>query len=427
MTVLAVTLCLSWLFWTLSVVWRHRKPGAAATALQPVLVAYASQTGSARALALQQQQALGGPAQASILPLSELVPRQLSQVQKAVFVVSTYGDGEPPDNGRRFYRELQNLTADTAADGASGVLSSLAYEVVALGDSSYPKFCQFGVDLFSQLARLGAKATAPLQTRDQQQTAAEGSVIWQSWQLVSRQRLNAGPEPGLYLLRFNTAQPLPNWRAGDLVAIKPYNNDQATARRYSVASVPADNELQLVVRQQVNEQGEPGLCSGWLTDSAGLGQRIKMQLVQNPACHIAEYQAPLLLIGAGSGLAGIRGHLAERAQQLQAGPAWLIFGERTATLNQPLQAELTRWQHAGVLQQLDCALSRDPDNPRYVQDIVAARAEQVNRFIGKGGHVYVCGRYQGMGLAVDVSLRTALGNAAYQQMLAQGRYHRDLY
>ena len=84
-------------------------------------------------------------------------------------------------------------------------------------------------------------------------------------------------------------------------------------------------------------------------------------------------------------------------------------------------------QHAGVLQQLDCALSRDPDNPRYVQDIVAARAEQVNQFIGHGGHVYVCGRYQGMGLAVDVSLRIALGNAAYQQMLAQGRYHRDLY
>ncbi|MBV2128732.1 hypothetical protein [Arsukibacterium indicum] len=81
MTMLAILLSLCWLGWTLSVLWRHRQRSDA-TASLPLLVAYASQSGTARALALQQQQALGGPAKASVRALSELQPRQLTQVEK---------------------------------------------------------------------------------------------------------------------------------------------------------------------------------------------------------------------------------------------------------------------------------------------------------------------------------------------------------
>tara|TARA_R110002126_G_scaffold8953_6_gene41152 strand:+ start:407 stop:1765 length:1359 start_codon:yes stop_codon:yes gene_type:complete len=452
MTMLAIVLCLSWLMWTLSVCWRHRQhPDVAGSLTTPLLVAYASQSGAARALALAQQQALGGPAKASVRALSELQPRQLTQFEKAIFVVSTYGDGEPPDNGRRFYRELQALTKASGANALSdnpgsdgphdtdpgqSLLSSLTYDVLALGDSSYPKFCQFGADLYTTLARLGAKAGAPLQTFDQQQLPNVAATTGQSWQLLVRQRLNAQTEPGLFLLRFTSSQPLPHWRAGDLVAISPDNNPDIAARRYSVAAVPHDNEMQLIVRQHIDEQSQPGLCSGWLTRNLVLGGTVNMQLQPNPSCHINDEQAPLLLIGAGSGLAGIRGHLAERvhlakqAQQalrLPPGPVWLIYGERTDDLNPLLKAELAGWQQAGMLHQLDYAFSQDPANPCYVQDIVQKNAAQIARFIGTGGHIYVCGRYDGMGSAVDAQLRQALGTTTYTHLVEQGCYHRDLY
>ncbi|MBV2128731.1 NADPH cytochrome P450 oxidoreductase family protein [Arsukibacterium indicum] len=366
-------------------------------------------------------------------------------------MVSTYGDGEPPDNGRRFYRELQALTkagganalsdkprseVPDNADPGQSLLSSLSFDVLALGDRSYPKFCQFGADLYTTLAQLGARASAPLQTFDKSQLVNAAANTTQSWQLLVRQRLNSQTQPGLYLLRFTSTQPLPHWRAGDLVAISPENNPEVAARRYSVASVPQSNEMQLIIRQHIDEHSQPGLCSGWLTQDLTLDGTVNMQLQPNPSCHINDAQAPLLLIGAGSGLAGIRGHLSERIhlakqarQTLQQppGPVWLIYGERSADLNPLLKAELAGWQQAGMLHQLDYAFSQDPANPCYVQDLVQKNAAQIARFIGSSGHIYVCGRYDGMGSAVDAQLQLALGTATYHHLIEQGCYHRDLY
>ncbi|RUO63940.1 sulfite reductase (NADPH) flavoprotein alpha-component [Pseudidiomarina planktonica] len=421
---IALVLCLSWLVWTAGLWWKHRSPRVANDRLQlPVLVAYASQTGSARALAVQQQQALGGPEHASLMALSELVPKQLAQVKKAVFVVSTYGDGEPPDNGRRFYHDLRALSQSSSKE----LFSSLDYEVVALGDRSYPKFCQFGDDLYQQLASLGAKAIAPLTKLDQSQSAQSLNQPEQIWRLTYRERLNTQADAGLFHLRLNTQQGMPKWRAGDLVAIHPNNDSSAAPRRYSIASASVDGEISLIVRQHITERGELGLCSGWLTQQVALDSGINLQIIENSSCHIDDRAAPLLLIGAGSGLAGIRGHLAERAQHTKAGPAWLIYGERAPDAGQSLHTELALWQQRGVLNTLDCAFSRDTDKPAYVQDIVREQATKIADFIGTGGHVYVCGRYEGMGTAVDAILREVLGAQTYQQLMEQGRYHRDLY
>ena len=422
MMVLAISLSLLWLAWTLRVWHKHRTPELSATPLPTsVLVAYASQTGTARAMALQQQQALGGPQHASMMALSELMPEQLATVHKAFFVVSTYGDGEPPDNGRRFYRDLQALGQQSA------FLASLAYEVIALGDRAYPKFCQFGDNLYQQLARLGAQASSPIRKLDQSQLVSSPEVAASSWRLASRERLNTAADPGLFLLRLQATETLPSWRAGDLVAIRPNNDLQAVPRRYSIASAPADDELHLVVRQYLTEEGRMGACSGWLTEGAVLGSNLNLQVIENDACHINDHQSPLLLIGAGSGLAGILSHLSERAQQQNAGPTWLIYGERAADPDQGLHHELERWKERTVLQTVDYACSRDANHPTYVQDIMRENMAAIASFIGTNGHIYVCGRYAGMGTAVDTVLRSALGVGAYQQLLEQGRYHRDLY
>ena len=421
----AVGLALLWLVWTARVWWRHRPVQSTASSLPPVLVAYASQTGTARAHALRQQQLMGGAQQAAVLSLAELAPKQLAEVQQAVFVVSTYGDGEPPDNGRRFYRELQSLNA------GHGGLATLNYTVVALGDSSYPKFCKFGDDLHEQLARIGAKPSSPVQKLDQNHRSVAIENPLHKFRLTARERLNTTSDAGLFHLRLQPTDSTPTWQAGDVVAIAPHNDPLAVPRRYSVASV-APEELSLVVRQHIDEQDRLGVCSGWLTHTAALNDEINLQVIANPSCHIPDHQPPLLLIGAGSGLAGLRGHLAERAQQPAAGAAWLIYGERSADPSQPLFKELEHWQHAGVVTRFNYACSRvssqaEQVQTAYVQHVVEENAAEINQFVGKAGHIYVCGRYEGMGTAVDAGLRAALGANGYQKLVDEGRYHRDLY
>lgn len=419
--ILAVALCSVWLLWTFRVWWVNRPPRQQqCNQLLPQIVAYASQTGTARGIALEQQQLLGGPLTTQLVALSELTPGLLSQVKKALFVVSTHGDGEPPDNGRRFYRDLLGLCPSRLS------LSSLEYEVLAIGDASYPQFCQFGVDLYQQLARVGATAIKPLQ-KHQPHILKSAIAVRKSWTLVAREQLTADQTGGLFHLRLKANGVLTPWRAGDLVSILPHNDQDQLPRRYSVASVPDDQQLSLIVRQQVNPDGSLGLCSGWLTDIARLGDEIILEHIDNPCCQIEHVTAPLLLIGAGSGLAGIRGHLAQRRTSPESAPVWLMFGERFDDPHQQLHEELLSWQRSGVVKLIHCAYSRSTDSPAYVQEMINQNSQQIANFIGCNGHVYVCGHYQGMGTAVDLALANALGLHAYRDLQRQNRYHRDLY
>jgi sulfite reductase (NADPH) flavoprotein alpha-component len=116
-----------------------------------VTVFYGSETGNSEALAKRVSKTAaqrGFDSKAICLEKTNL--RALASEQFVLFVVSTYGDGDPPGNAKAFHTELMQ-----PPPGFS--LSHLQYAVLALGDTNYEHFCKCGKEFDQQLGLLGAK------------------------------------------------------------------------------------------------------------------------------------------------------------------------------------------------------------------------------------------------------------------------------
>ncbi|MGC7404030.1 sulfite reductase subunit alpha [Pandoraea pneumonica] len=206
-------------------------------------------------------------------------------------------------------------------------------------------------------------------------------------------------------------------------------------REYSIASLPADGQLDLLVRQaRYADAAQPdgvrlGLASGWLTQHAALGASIALRVRANRAFHAPPDDVPLILIGNGTGLAGLRAHLKSRAAR-GAHRNWLLFGERNARHDAFFSDEIAQWQGDGVLTRVDFAWSRDAGDVRYVQHAVCNAASDIREWIDAGAAIYVCGSLQGMAPAVHAALIEALGAAGaatLDTLTEAGRYRRDVY
>ena len=196
-------------------------------------------------------------------------------------------------------------------------------------------------------------------------------------------------------------------------------------REYSIASIPAQGILELVVRQEKTATGL-GLGSGWLTEHAALGQRLHAKIRSNPSFHLKDAQQALILIGNGTGISGLVAHLAQR-QQWGAQQNWLIFGEREQQFDHLYQQQIELWQAQGFLPVVDYAFSRDQAEKIYVQHILQQKSVQLLSWVETGAAIYVCGSLQGMAQEVEQSLLNILGAEQLQQLKVQGRYQRDIY
>ena len=197
-------------------------------------------------------------------------------------------------------------------------------------------------------------------------------------------------------------------------------------REYSIASLPRDGSLQLLVRQMRHADGRLGSGSGWLTAHAEVGTEIDLRIRRNPAFHPPQDDRPMILIGNGTGLAGLRAHLKARARDGHH-RNWLVFGERQRERDFHHGDEIEVWLRDGHLHHLDLAFSRDGVQRVYVQDVLREHTTRLRAWIADGAAVYVCGSLEGMAPAVDAVLRDIVGLDALEAMAADGRYCRDIY
>jgi sulfite reductase (NADPH) flavoprotein alpha-component len=457
------------------------------------LIGFASQSGFAEQLAWQtagQLQAAGLPVK--VQPLADVSEQDLHESTNALFVVSTFGDGEAPDSARGFERKVL---------GRAPSLGRLNYTVLGLGDRQYQHFCGFAKRLHAWLGEHGAKTLfAPVEVDSgdpyalrhwQQQlgllTGQAPVDTWQApsydnWTLLRRELLNPDSSGApVYLLGLKPPS-TSSWLAGDLVEVMPRNcpwaiehfldgmgihgetkvqlngleetleqalasrqlpenrahlvglHAQALAealvplamREYSIASIPADGVLELIVRQEVHADGNLGVGSGWLTEHAPVGSSISLRVRRNSGFHLPAQPVPMILLGNGTGLAGLRSLLKARITDGQQ-RHWLLFGERHREHDYLCRKELEEWQINGDLARLDLAFSRDQAEKIYVQDRLRESAAELKKWLAEGAVIYICGSLQGMASGVDQVLNEVLGAAEVDRLIEQGRYRRDVY
>jgi sulfite reductase (NADPH) flavoprotein alpha-component len=215
-----------------------------------------------------------------------------------------------------------------------------------------------------------------------------------------------------------------------------------TPRLYSIASslaaVPDEVHLTVaVVRYALHGCDRTGVASGHLADRCAPGATLPVYVQENPHFRLPADDVPILMIGAGTGVAPYRAFLQERDARGAGGRSWLVFGERHFRTDFLYQIEWQDLLARGVLTRMDVAFSRDTADKVYVQHRLVERARDVFDWLEDGAHVYVCGDATTMAPDVDEALVTVVQCASgrdrdaaveYVHALRQAhRYQRDVY
>lgn len=119
-----------------------------------VTILYGSQTGNGQALAEKLTKNLKAEEyQVTLASMNEFKPNALKKIENLLLIVSTHGEGDPPDNALPFHEFLHSKRAPK--------LENLQFSVLSLGDSSYEFFCKTGKQFDERLLELGAKQLSP--------------------------------------------------------------------------------------------------------------------------------------------------------------------------------------------------------------------------------------------------------------------------
>lgn len=213
-------------------------------------------------------------------------------------------------------------------------------------------------------------------------------------------------------------------------------------RLYSIASSQAEieDEVHLVVSRvsyEAHGRWHTGAASGYLSERLAEDDPLDIYVVENPAFRLPkDGNAPLIMIGAGTGIAPYRAFLQQRAANGDRGRNWLIFGNRHFYRDFLYQLDWQAHRKAGLLDRVSLAFSRDGEDKHYVQHRLQDEGAEILRWLNDGAHVYVCGSTH-MGQEVQSTLVDLIAREAgldveaaaefVDKLRQEGRYRRDLY
>jgi sulfite reductase (NADPH) flavoprotein alpha-component len=206
----------------------------------------------------------------------------------------------------------------------------------------------------------------------------------------------------------------------------------------SLASAPEEAHLTVSpVRYTLHGEPRSGVASALLADRAEPDAVLPVYVQSNPHFRLPADDVPVVMIGAGTGVAPYRAFMQEREARGASGRNWLFFGERRFRTDFLYQTEWQSWLKDGMLSRMDVAFSRDRAEKVYVQHRMKERASDLYAWLEDGAHVYVCG--DAARLAPDVhealieivAAQAQTGREAAEDYVrslqADHRYQRDVY
>lgn len=212
-------------------------------------------------------------------------------------------------------------------------------------------------------------------------------------------------------------------------------------RLYSIASSarrhPGEVHITLgPVQYELHGSAREGVASAMLCKSA-IGAELSVFIQPNDHFRLPDGDEPIIMIGAGTGVAPYRGFLQERKAQKQSGPAWLFFGERNRATDFLYEDDWNEFIDSGCLSRIDTAFSRDGAEKCYVQHRMIEQADELFRWIEQGACIYVCGDAASLGPDVHAALLDVFrlaGKMSAEQadvyirdLASSHRYLRDVY
>ncbi|MEI7958546.1 MAG: sulfite reductase subunit alpha [Verrucomicrobiota bacterium] len=216
-----------------------------------------------------------------------------------------------------------------------------------------------------------------------------------------------------------------------------------TPRLYSISSSPKTHPQHVhltvaTVRYESKGRLRKGVCSTYLAERVAVGAIVPIFFHVAKGFRLPEDgNTPIIMVGAGTGIAPYRAFLQERIATGAKGANWLFFGDQREKEDFLYGEEFQKMQADCILTRLNTAFSRDQEEKIYVQHRMLENSAEIWKWLEQGAHFFVCGDASRMAKDVHAALRTIIENesgktpeeaALYLEAMEKAkRYKRDVY